>query len=305
MKINCLFYIVIGALFFSGCVESQQFVALENRVAAMEMERKKQLNTQNEKDRELETIQSKMKEGIKPEDYANMKYDIKILKENNQRLQGSIEEINHNLGNYSKKDREELDKRIERLDNAISQNYEKLVELEKYLGLEPSRPVDTSKEGAAKNVVGTENKTAISGESKKEENKPVPSGESKKEIGEQELYASAKKLFDEGDKANARAQFENFIKKFPKSENADNARFWIADSYFSEKWFEKAILEYQKVLEDYPKSNKTAAARLKQGYSFAELGEKANARLILNELLKKHPDSNEAKFAKEKLKSLQ
>lgn len=180
MKINCLFYIVIGALFFSGCVESQQFVALENRVAAMEMERKKQLNTQNEKDRELETIQSKMKEGIKPEDYANMKYDIKILKENNQRLQGSIEEINHNLGNYSKKDREELDKRIERLDNAISQNYEKLVELEKYLGLEPSRPVDTSKEGAAKNVVGTENKTAISGESKKEENKPVPSGESKK-----------------------------------------------------------------------------------------------------------------------------
>ncbi|OGR10317.1 MAG: tol-pal system protein YbgF [Desulfobacula sp. GWF2_41_7] len=293
MKTNCLICIAIGFLLFYGCVEPQQFVALENRVAAMEMEKKKQVNAQTEKDKEFDSIREKMKEGIKPEDYADMKYDIKILKENNQRLQGSIEEINHNLGNYSKKDREDLEKRIERLDNAISQNYEKLVELEKYLGLEPSRTTaPSSPESTGKNAVVAESK-------------PASSAEPGKVDGEQELYASAKNLFDQGDKANARAQFEEFIKKYPKSDNADNARFWIADSYFSEKWFEKAILEYQKVLEDYPKSNKTAAAKLKQGYAFAELGEKANARLILNELLKKHPDSNEAKFAKEKLKSLQ
>nr|NJM01034.1 tol-pal system protein YbgF [Desulfobacula sp.] len=296
MKRNCLFCIIIVFVLFSGCVESQKTVALENRVAAMEMERKKQLNAQSEKDKELETIQEKMKEGIKPEDYADMKYDIKILKEHNQRLQGSIDEITHTLGDYSKKDREELDKRIERLDNAISQNYEKLVELEKYLGLEPSRPADTTSGVAVEKAVAAENKA---------ENKTAALPEPNKGNEEQELYGSAKKLFDEGDKANARVQFEDFIKKYPKSENADNARFWIADSYFSEKWYEKAILEYQKVLENYPKSNKAAAARLKQGYAFAELGEKANARLILNELLKKHPDSNEAKFAKEKLKSLQ
>jgi TolA-binding protein len=72
-----------------------------------------------------------------------------------------------------------------------------------------------------------------------------------------------------------------------------------------EKWYEKAILEYQKVLEQYPDSNKVAAARLKQGYAFAELGEKANARLILNELITRYPDSREAMFAREKLKQLQ
>lgn len=297
MKIYRLFCIVIGFLVFYGCVESQKFVALENRVAAMEMERKKQLNAQSEKDKEIETIQEKVKEGIRPEDYADMKYDIKVLKENNQRLENALEEMNHNFGNYSKKDREELEKRLERLDNAISQNYEKLVELEKYLGLEPSRAVDTSPgEKSSENRPADDNKA---------ENRPPASLEPQTENEEQELYASAKKMFDEGDKANARNRFEEFIKKYPKSDNADNARFWIADSYYSEKWFEKAILEYQKVLENYPNSNKLAAARLKQGYAFAELGEKANARLILNELLKKHPDSNEAKFAQEKLKSLQ
>ena len=297
MKIYRFFCIVIGFLVFYGCVEPQKFVALENRVAAMEMERKKQLNAQSEKDKEIETIQEKVKEGIRPEDYADMKYDIKVLKENNQRLENALEEMNHNLGNYSKKDKEELEKRLERLDNAISQNYEKLVELEKYLGLEPSRAVDTSTgEKSSENRTVDENKA---------ENRPPASVEPKSENEEQELYAVAKKMFDEGDKANARNQFEEFIKKYPKADTAGNARFWIAESYYSEKWFEKAILEYQKVLENYPKSNKTAASRLKQGYAFAELGEKANARLILNELLKKHPDSNEAKFAKEKLKSLQ
>jgi TolA-binding protein len=63
-------------------------------------------------------------------------------------------------------------------------------------------------------------------------------------------------------------------------------------------------LEYQKVLENYPNSNKNAAARLKQGYAFAALGEKANARLILKELITRYPNSQEAKYAKEKLKNL-
>lgn len=302
MKIYRLFCIIIGFLVFYGCVEPQKFVALENRVAAMEMERKKQLTAQSEKDQEIETIQEKVKEGIRPEDYADMKYDIKILKENNQRFENALEEINHNLGNYSKKDREELEKRVERLDNAISRNYEKLVEVEKYLGLEPSRPVDPSPIDPSSVEKTSENGTA---DENNAENTPLASVESKNENEEQELYATAKKMFDEGDKANARGRFEEFIKKYPKSEYAGNARFWIADSYYSEKWFEKAILEYQKVLENYPKGNKVAASRLKQGYAFAELGEKANARLILNELLKKHPDSNEAKLAREKLKSLQ
>jgi len=49
---------------------------------------------------------------------------------------------------------------------------------------------------------------------------------------EQELYDQAKKLFDAGDRENARAKFETFIQKYPKSQNADNARFWIADTYY-------------------------------------------------------------------------
>jgi tol-pal system protein YbgF len=186
--------------------------------------------------------------------------------------------VNHRFQTNTQQEKQAFDKQLERLDVAISKNYERLIRLEKYMGFEPS----------------------VGGEIAKD---LVPSEEPAKDT-EQKAYDFAKRLFDDGDNGNARIQFENFINKYPDSTNADNARFWIADSYYTEKWFEKAILEYQKVLEGYPDSNKLAAARLKQGYAFAELGETANARLILKELIKKHPDSNEAKYAQEKLKNL-
>lgn len=297
MKISHLFYVMIALILLSGCVEPQKFVALETRVAAMEMENNRQLTRKNQTskksaaenqqtqlkiEKDLDAIVNRLNKAanISQEEYADLKYDIQVIKEDAQRLDGLIQEIKHNFEEYSQKDRADIEKTLEILDNAISKNHEKVIKLEKYMGFEPSA-------ATAPEI----------------ENSQV-SSEAPKKDAEQELYDFAKKLFDDGDKENARIQFENFINKYSDSMNADNARFWIADSYYAEKWFEKAILEYQKVLEEYPDSNKLAAARLKQGYAFAELGEKANARLILKELLKKHADSNEAKYAQEKLKSL-
>jgi TolA-binding protein len=66
----------------------------------------------------------------------------------------------------------------------------------------------------------------------------------------------------------------------------------------------KAILEYQNVIEKYPKGNKAPAALLKQGLAFSNIGDTANSKLILQELGRKYPNSNEAKVAAEKLKTM-
>jgi tol-pal system protein YbgF len=273
----------------SGCVTPDQYQLLENRIAAVEMENNRQMSarqarihekSQGQKD--LESLELKLDTSTKVsrEHYAEIKDEMRQIKAKFQQMEGLIEEINHKFGTNRQVFEEELEKRLERLDNVISRNYERVINLERYMGFEPgeAKPIDADK---------------------------APLATSTPEAAtEQESYALAKKIFDEGNKENARIQFENFINKYPDSKNADNARFWIADSYYAEKWYEKAILEYQRVLENYPDSNKTAAARLKQGYAFAELGETANARLILKELIKRHPDSNEAKYAQKKLKSL-
>ncbi len=125
----------------------------------------------------------------------------------------------------------------------------------------------------------------------------------KRTLSQNELYLKAKQAFDAGDYAGARAAFQDFLKRFPRAKNADNAQFWIGETYYREKWYEKAILEYQKVIEKYPKGNKVPASLLKQGLAFYNIGDKANARLILNELIAKYPHSREAKIAKKKLNS--
>ncbi|WP_457553567.1 tol-pal system protein YbgF [Desulfobacula sp.] len=288
MKIIYSFVCMVAlSVFLSGCIEPRDFAALETKVAALEIENARQLSGQKaqvqqnqlELKKKIKVLENRLNKSasISQEEYAKLKYTITTLKEGHQRLKGLIEEMNHKFGAYTQMGGGTMAEKMERLDQAISRNYEKVINLEKYMGFEPSAAGETEKKGPSEGL----------------EKSP-----------EKQLYAEAKKLFDDGDRENARIRFENFITRYPDSDNADNARFWIADSYYVQKWFEKAILEYQKVLEEYPHSNKLAAARLKQGYAFAQLGEKANARLILKELIKKHPGTNEAGYAQKKLKTL-
>ena len=90
------------------------------------------------------------------------------------------------------------------------------------------------------------------------------------------------------------AVFENFLKKYPKSRIAANAQYWLAESHFGLKEYDKAIVEFDEVRRRYPQSDKVPAALLRQGFAFAELGEKLNARLVLQEVVEKYPQSPES-----------
>jgi TolA-binding protein len=55
------------------------------------------------------------------------------------------------------------------------------------------------------------------------------------------------------------------------------------------------------VVKNYPKGNKVPYALLKQGFSFLNLGDKSSARLILQQIIKNYPNTNQARIAREKL----
>ncbi len=101
--------------------------------------------------------------------------------------------------------------------------------------------------------------------------------------------------------ASARESFTALMQTYPKSSLFDDAQFYIAESYFSEKWYEKAVLEYQVVIAKYTKSNKRPAALYKQGLSFEQLGDQVNAKARFRDLLNVYPASPEAAMAKKKL----
>ena len=115
------------------------------------------------------------------------------------------------------------------------------------------------------------------------------------------LYSAAYELFKQGKYDKAREAFENFLKQYPDTEFSDNAQFWIAECHYFDRNYEKAIVEYDKVMKNFPEGNKLPYALLKQGLSFLRLDDKASAKLLLQQVIKDFPNTSQARIARAKL----
>lgn len=120
----------------------------------------------------------------------------------------------------------------------------------------------------------------------------------------EDIYKNAMVRFEEGDSAKAREGFQAVVSRFPESNLADNAQFWIGECYFREGNFKQAILEYEKVISQYPKSAKLPAALFKQGMAFEKLGDLESARYLYTKVSKEHPESDQAKMAELRLRNI-
>jgi tol-pal system protein YbgF len=119
----------------------------------------------------------------------------------------------------------------------------------------------------------------------------------------QEEYRTAWQALSGQQYDKAIQQFRTFQRKNSTSEMADDAQYWIGESYFTRRDYNRAILEFNDVLK-YRKGDKVPAALLRQAEAFVEIGDKTDARLILQKLLNDYPNSLQAKDAREHLQSL-
>jgi TolA-binding protein len=104
-------------------------------------------------------------------------------------------------------------------------------------------------------------------------------------------YRDAFNLLKEGRYDVAIKRFSAFLAKYPGSAYADNAQYWLGEANY--------------VTRNYPQSQKLADALLKIGYCHYELDEMDKARLVLNRVVKQHPDSTAARLADNRLRRMQ
>jgi tol-pal system protein YbgF len=117
------------------------------------------------------------------------------------------------------------------------------------------------------------------------------------------LYQQGYESMKEGDVAKARERFTKFLELHPKHKLAANAHYWLGETYYSEKNFEQAVLEFQEVIKNFPEKDKVPAAMLKQGMAFKEMGDNKSAVYIFKKLVDEFPKSEESKIAREKLRA--
>lgn len=209
---------------------------------------------------------------------ADMFMKTQELSKDIQRITGRFEEV-QNSADRSVKDSEQITLEINRIKTLLEEMEKRLAKLE--------------------------TPPTVTNENKVEETKTAQPEEKKEEAAlpdVKDVYMAAYELYKAGKTSEAREAFTTMLKDYPENEYSDNARFWIAESYYKDEDYEEAILAYEELFKKSPESEKISAAMLKQGLAFYALKDAKTGKLILERLIERFPDSEEAKSAKKKLK---
>ncbi|MGH9814649.1 MAG: tol-pal system protein YbgF [Candidatus Acidiferrales bacterium] len=118
------------------------------------------------------------------------------------------------------------------------------------------------------------------------------------------LYSNALRDFTGGKYDLSRQEFEDYIRFFPESDLASNARFYIGEINYAEKKYAEAIRDYDQVLERYPRSFKLADARLKKALALLQIGQKSSAQRELREVISRHPGTEAERRARSALREI-
>jgi tol-pal system protein YbgF len=113
----------------------------------------------------------------------------------------------------------------------------------------------------------------------------------------------AQKLFEKNSYAEALPLFEQIAGNSSSNESVE-ARYMMGECLFNQKEYDKAIMQYQKIISQYSGHDKAPSAMFKQGMAFEKLADKETAKVIYKKLLKKHSSSSEASKAQERLSKL-
>jgi tol-pal system protein YbgF len=216
--------------------------------------------------------------------------EITQYREEISSLKGNIEELRHDQSNSLKRLDVEDSLMVRKTDDLES----RLSRLEQYLGM-------ASATGSSKLPVKTLPPNEAAAATAGAATTPSAAKPAAAVTGD-DLLKDGLGQMQKANYAGARETFKSFISKNPKSPKISDAQFYIAESYFSEKYYEKAILEYQVVIAKYTKSAKRPASLYKQALAFEKIGDSANAKARYKDVVTLYPSSPEAKLARTKLK---
>jgi tol-pal system protein YbgF len=119
-----------------------------------------------------------------------------------------------------------------------------------------------------------------------------------------QLYNSAYTDYLRGNFDLAIQGFKEYANRYPETDLADNALYWIGECYYSKKSFKEAIDAFTQLLNTYKTSDKAAGALLKKGLAYLELGDRSQAVINLQYVLYEHPGTKEADLARSRLGAL-
>jgi len=135
---------------------------------------------------------------------------------------------------------------------------------------------------------------------------PEPQPVSKALAGAQiaDTYRNALMLYGRGKFEDARRTFQLVFDQDPSGELADNALYWIGETYFAAGNYAEASKYYKRVTVEFSEQNKAPDALFKIALAFAKASDLGMAKQTLEEVIRRYPYSSAAASAKLELKRI-
>jgi tol-pal system protein YbgF len=95
--------------------------------------------------------------------------------------------------------------------------------------------------------------------------------------------------------------FQQVVKNFPTAERADDAQFFIGESFANMNRLPEAVDAYNVVIEKYPDGDQVDMAYYRRGFVESLMGRSDAARSTWQEVVKRFPNSQGAQLARQRL----
>lgn len=102
------------------------------------------------------------------------------------------------------------------------------------------------------------------------------------------MYEKAFATMRNGDYNTAEVQFKEFLNSYPTDGLANNARYWLAETYYVRNKYQEASQGFAQAYQNDPQGQKAPDNLLKLGLSLAGLGKNEDACVAIGQLLKEY-----------------
>jgi len=120
-------------------------------------------------------------------------------------------------------------------------------------------------------------------------------------VPEEDYYAQGFELLKQSKYEEAALIFEQQLKTHPQGDLADDAHYWIAEAMHVSRKLDVAKIHLKAIINDYPQSRRVPDAMLKTAYIEQGQGNQMEARILFQEIVNLHPQSDAAIAAKNQL----
>ncbi len=124
------------------------------------------------------------------------------------------------------------------------------------------------------------------------------------QIDKQKMFDNAFDDLRSGNYELAKMGFEEYIKQFPDTPITDDAQYWLAECYYGNGEYAKAIPYFEAVDKNYSESDKLPQALYKLGRSYEQTDQAARAIQVYERLIKDFPNTFEGERAVERIAEL-